>query len=458
MFNFINTYQNLPNLFYSFVESYAFPKPQLLLLNEALASSMGLDHKELKENGHLYLSSQQLENKLIAQAYSGHQFGHFTHLGDGRAVLLGEIPSPIGLLDLQLKGSGPTPYSRRGDGKATLYSMLREYLISEAMHALNIPTTRSLAVVTTGEDIYREIPHKGAILSRISKSHIRVGTFQYAASQQSVKALADYTIDRLYPGTDYIGLLDHVIKKQADLIAQWQSIGFIHGVMNTDNMSIAGETIDYGPCAFMDQYDPKTVFSSIDHQGRYAYLNQPNIGLWNLSRFAETLLPLLADQEDESIAIAEKSLKKYYDYYQASYLKYFSRKIGLKNPVLEDLHLIDQLLKIMNEESLDFTNTFLTLPITDAPYMKEWKDLWFKRLSLDQETLDQAIIIMEKSNPQVIPRNHIVEEVLKEAMEGHIDAFKEFLNILSKPFEAPLKKYTLPTSSKKGSYRTYCGT
>lgn len=456
MFNFKSTYQTLPKCFYSFVEPYMFQNPKLLLLNKDLAGQLNIDESYLDLEGHLWLSSNKIGQKPIAQAYAGHQFGHFTLLGDGRAMLLGELETKDGLVDLQLKGSGPTQYSRRGDGNATLSSMLREYLISESMYALNIPTTRSLALVTTGETVIREQIHDGAILTRVAKAHIRVGSFQYALTQGHIKTYTDYTINRLYPKLSYLEFLETVIKSQADLIARWQSVGFIHGVMNTDNMSIAGETIDYGPCAFIDTYNPKTVFSSIDHQGRYAYDRQADIALWNLSRFAETLLSLLDDDEEKSILIAETALKHFYDDYQESYLKYFSRKLGLKKPVKEDIILIDNLLEIMKEEKLDFTNTFIHLLENELPYLKEWKTLWFKRLKMDQ-TLEEAKNIMLEANPQIIPRNHLVEMVLDYAVKGDLEPFIDFHRALKHPFEKAKQKYTLPGPTHS-VYQTFCGT
>lgn len=459
MFNFKNTYQTLPRAFFDYVEPYMFDDPTILLLNETLAKSLNLDLEKVQLEGHLYLSSNRIVNEPIAQAYAGHQYGHFTMLGDGRALLLGEIETDAGLIDIQLKGSGPTKYSRGGDGKATLASMLREYIISEAMYHMNVPTTRSLAVLKTGEKVYREAIHDGAILVRTSKAHIRVGTFEYALHKGKVKELADYTIKRLYPYVnDYASFFEEIVKKQADLIARWQSIGFIHGVMNTDNMSIACETIDYGPCAFMDTYHEKTVFSSIDRFGRYAYNQQSNIAVWNLSKLAETLLPLLSETEENALTIAKAILSKFYDYYQERYLVHFSRKIGIDDPVREDIELINKLLAIMQEEQLDFTNTFRNFSILDLPCLEEWKSLWTKRLDDANIQLKDALSVMNTYNPSVIPRNHMVEKVLEDAKKGEYDSLYELLSIIRTPYESHAKKYSLPTIDNEPVYQTYCGT
>lgn len=459
MFQFKNTYKTLPKTFYNYVEPYMFDDPEILLLNEDLAQDLNLDLEDLRREGHLYLSSNRIVNEPIAQAYAGHQYGHFTMLGDGRAMLLGELETSAGLLDIQLKGSGPTKYSRGGDGKATLSSMLREYIISEAMHYMHIPTTRSLAVLKTGEKVYREEAHDGAILVRLSKAHIRVGTFEYALRRGKVKELADYTIKRLYPYVrDYAAFLEEVVKRQADLIAQWQSIGFIHGVMNTDNMSIAGETIDYGPCAFMNTYHERTVYSSIDRHGRYAYNQQANIALWNLTRFAETLLPLLSDVEAEAINTAERILKKFSDYYQHSYLSYFSKKIGIESPMEDDLQLINSLLVIMRNEKLDFTNTFRHLNTLDLGSLNEWKTLWHKRLGDLDISLDHAISLMNAHNPSIIPRNHMVEKVLQASKAGDFEPLHELLRIIKTPYENHEKKYSLPPEDNERVLKTYCGT
>lgn len=368
-----NSYYDLPEFFYSKINPQPVSSPKLVVLNHPLATTLGLSTDYLQgEEGVSVLAGNlnPINSKPIAQAYAGHQFGHFTMLGDGRAVLLGEQISLSGKrYDIQLKGSGKTPYSRGGDGRAALGPMLREYIISEAMHALGIPTTRSLAVVTTGEKVIRDTELQGAILTRVSASHIRVGTFEYAArfgSTEDLRKLADYTIKRHYPYLEwdkerYVSFLKEVIKNQALLISKWQLIGFIHGVMNTDNMTISGETIDYGPCAFMNEYDPATVFSSIDWQGRYAYGNQPRIAEWNLARFAETLLPLFSDERKKALDIANDALSDFQRLYQEYWLSGMRAKLGLLSEESRDAELIDDLLDAMFEYKADFTNTFLAL-------------------------------------------------------------------------------------------------
>src|SRR5690554_3757 len=399
--NFQNTYVNLsPNLF-SRIRLNPVKAPKIVVLNEELVGELGLNIDGLKsEEGVSVLSGNRIpEGGLpIAQAYAGHQFGHFTMLGDGRALLLGEHITPKGKrYDIQLKGSGRTPYSRGGDGRAALGPMLREYIISEAMHKLGIPSSRSLAVVTTGEVILREQPLAGAILTRVASSHIRVGTFQYISTYESLgelKELADYTIERHFPDiievgdNRYLKFLKEVVKKQATLVAKWQLVGFIHGVMNTDNMTISGETIDYGPCAFMDVYNRATVFSSIDHHGRYAYGNQPRIAVWNLARFAEALLPLLHNDEEKAVELAQEAVGEFFPLYRNHWLAGMRAKLGLFNEEEDDVALMADLLRIMEEESADYTNTFraLTLgrpqpaPLYGSDRWKQWHDRWQARL------------------------------------------------------------------------------
>ena len=413
----------------------------------------------------------------IAQAYAGHQFGYFTILGDGRAVLLGEyITKDEERVDIQLKGSGRTPYSRGGDGKASLGPMLREYIISEGMYALGIPTTRSLAVVTTGEDVLREDFLPGAILARIAKSHLRVGTFQFVSSlgnKEYLNELADYTLDRhfkgSYKGNPYEYLLNEVVKRQAELISKWQLVGFIHGVMNTDNMSIAGETIDYGPCAFMDNYNPNTVFSSIDLNGRYAYENQPGIGGWNLARFAESILPLLDDDKDKAIEIANRALDRYNQLYLNNWYSGMRKKLGLFNEEEVDKDLIEGLLSIMLKYKADYTNTFYNLTIgkftsMDIFYMdefKRWYTLWNERLSRQDEGKDEVKKLMEENNPTVIPRNHRVEEAIEAAVNRNdYSVMENLIAVLKNPYDysSVNEEYTkLPKNIDKG-YKTYCGT
>jgi uncharacterized protein YdiU (UPF0061 family) len=399
-------------------------------------------------------------------------------LGDGRAILLGEQITPLGeRVDIQLKGPGKTPYSRRGDGRAALGPMLREYIISEAMHALGIPTTRSLAVVTTGETTIRETKLPGAILTRVAASHLRVGTFQYVANWGTVeelKILADYTLKRHYPDVEegenrYLTFLQEVIKRQALLISKWQLVGFIHGVMNTDNMAISGETIDYGPCAFMDAYDPATVFSSIDTQGRYAYGNQPYIGGWNLARFAEALLPLLHDNEEQAIKIAEDALSDFSKLYQSNWYEGMRAKLGLFNEESQDESLIEDLLSMMQKYNADFTNTFRALTFDrqedtsmfGTPEFTKWFELWQARLARQQEPKASAYQLMRNSNPAIIPRNHRVEAALEAAVnEGDLSVMDRLLDVLSNPYEHTPEQAeyaTLPEPSNC-PYQTFCGT
>jgi uncharacterized protein YdiU (UPF0061 family) len=478
-FNFKNSYIDLPDIFYTVISPSKVPAPQLVLLNNKLIEDLGLKLDELKGKDGLEIlcGNKVPEGTLtLAQAYAGHQFGHFTMLGDGRAILLGEHVTKAGnRFDIQLKGSGRTPYTRGGDGKAALGPMIREYIISEAMNGLKIPTTRSLAVVTTGEEVYRETILKGAILTRVASSHIRVATFQYAGSlnnKQYLKALADYTIERHYKEgvqeeNPYLYLLNEVIKKQATLIAKWQLVGFIHGVMNTDNMAISGETIDYGPCAFMDTYDPKTVFSSIDTYGRYRYENQPTMAEWNLSRFAETLLPLLHEDTDESIKIAQEAVSRFSTLYTKEWLSGMRKKLGLFNEEEEDKNLIENLLASMKKNSTDYTNTFRALTINkyedtkmmDKEDFKEWLNLWRERLLRQDEKEELVLEIMKNNNPAVIPRNHMVEEALDSAVnKGDYSILEKLLKILSEPYSYSKEQEEYTEVKTKVNYRTFCGT
>ena len=475
-----NTYIKLPSKFFTAQYPEKVKEPKVVALNKTLAKNLGIDVSFLEsEEGENFLSGNKILDGTtpISQAYAGHQFGYFTILGDGRAVLLGEYLTKDGeRLDIQLKGSGRTPYSRGGDGKASLGPMLREYIISEGMYALGIPTTRSLAVLTTGEDIFREDFLPGAILTRIAKSHIRVGTFEYAArlgDKKYLKELADYTLERHfdgnYNGNPYEYLLNQVVKKQAELISKWQLVGFIHGVMNTDNMSIAGETIDYGPCAFMDIYDPSTVFSSIDLNGRYAYENQPRIGGWNLARFAEAILPLLDDDKDKAIEIANGALDRYNQLYLNNWYLGMRKKLGLFNEEEGDKDLIEGLLSIMLKYKADYTNTFYNLTIgkftsMDIFYMDEfktWYTLWNERLSRQEEGKDEVKKLMEENNPTVIPRNHRVEEALEAAVNRNdYSVMENLIAVLKNPYDylSVNEEYTkLPKNIEKG-YKTYCGT
>jgi uncharacterized protein YdiU (UPF0061 family) len=478
---FDNSYARLPKIFYSALNPTPVSKPKLTIFNEKLAESLGLNGKVLQsEEGTEIFAGNRLPMGAhpIAQAYAGHQFGHFTMLGDGRAILLGEQITPGGeRVDIQLKGSGRTPYSRGGDGRAALGPMLREYIISEGMHALGIPTTRSLAVVTTGEDIIRETLLPGAILTRTASSHLRVATFQYAANWgkgEDIRALADYTINRHYPDIEdtenrYLSLLEEVIKRQASLIAKWQLVGFIHGVMNTDNMAISGETIDYGPCAFMDTYDPATVFSSIDRQGRYAYGNQPYIGGWNLARFAETLLPLLHDDEKGAIKMAEDALSGYNEQFQSYWLGGMRAKLGLLNEEKEDETLIADLLKMMQAYQGDYTNTFRKLTFEkheDSALFKSrefarWHEQWQARRGRQEKSNELSQQMMRSSNPAVIPRNHRVEEALRAAVEERdYSVMEKLLQVLAKPFAhtPDQEEYCKLPEPSNIPYRTFCGT
>ncbi|MEB2300835.1 YdiU family protein [Lysinibacillus xylanilyticus] len=479
--NFDNSYTRLPSIFYTSINLNPVRSPKLIMLNESVANSLGLNSNALKSEEAVAIfagSNNPTGGMPIAQAYAGHQFGHFNMLGDGRALLLGEQITPAHeRFDIALKGSGRTPYSRGGDGRAALGPMLREYIMSEAMYALGIPTTRSLAVVTTGEMILRETELPGAVLTRIASSHLRVGTFQYGANfgtDEELRALADYALARHFPNADkaqnrYLTLLQEVIKKQASLIAKWQLVGFIHGVMNTDNMAISGETIDYGPCAFMDTYDPATVFSSIDRQGRYAYGNQPNIGGWNLTRFAESLIPLIHENEEDAIHLAQEALKQYPQLYYANWLAGMRAKLGIFNEEDQDVALIEELLKLMQQYQADYTNTFIALTfdkftesaLFSTEEFKEWHKNWQARLERQQETKDASQQLMGEHNPAVIPRNHRVEEALEAAVEQEdYSVMERLLEALANPFAHSKEQQeytTLPTPSNQ-PYRTFCGT
>lgn len=480
-FNFDNSYVKLSDIFYSIQNPSKVPDPKLALLNNDLAEHLGLNAKALETDIGIDILSGNLiyeGSKPIAQAYAGHQFGYFTMLGDGRAILLGEHITPKGeRVDIQLKGSGLTPYSRGGDGKAALGPMIREYIISEAMFGLGIPTTRGLAVVTTGDSIVREKIEPGAILTRIASSHIRVGTFQYAAqytSLNNLKELADYTINRHYKEAldtenKYLYLLEEVIRKQSDLIDKWLHVGFIHGVMNTDNMSISGETIDYGPCAFIDKYDPNTVFSSIDSQGRYAYGNQPYIAAWNLARFAETLIPLLDDDKEKAVKLAQDAILKFNDIYKEKYISGMRLKLGLFTEEKEDENLIYELLGLMQKYKLDYTNTFRSLTLNklseeeifEKDDFKVWNKKWSERLDKEGKSQEEVTNLMKSVNPSVIPRNHRVEEAIEAAVKkDDYSIMKKLLEVLENPYDYSDKQeeYTKLPKETKIPYRTFCGT
>jgi len=479
-FNFDNTYIHLPKAFYTELSPVPVRKPEMVIFNAPLSTDMGLDFSGISTDVKAALFSGNIMpegSEPLAQAYAGHQFGHFTMLGDGRAIVWGEHITPSGQrLDIQFKGSGPTPYSRGADGRAVLGPMLREYIISEAMHALNIPTTRSLAVVTNGEKVYRETGLPGAILTRIASSHIRVGTFEYAALQQDkgiIQTLVDYTIDRHYPWikeeqNKTLSLLKAVIEKQADLITHWMRVGFIHGVMNTDNMTLSGETIDYGPCAFMDAYDPRTVFSSIDHMGRYAYANQPDIAQWNLARLAETMLPLLDDEIEKAADTTEEAVNGFGALYKDKWLSMMRAKLGLFGARAEDESLITDLLDWMQRAGADYTNTFRHLteekPPQGKPYndktFKEWYTRWQAQLAKNTKPLKSSLSLMRANNPAVIPRNQKVEQVLGAATNGDLKPLKDLLTALQEPYKnrSDLKPYQSPPKQDERVYQTFCGT
>jgi len=486
---FDNTYARLPGSFYAQVLPTPVPAPRLVKLNRDLAVEFGLDPDELSIPASVeILAGKRIPDSAepIAMAYAGHQFGNFVpQLGDGRAILLGEIVSPDGnRRDIQLKGSGPTPFSRHGDGRAPLGPVLREYLVGEAMAALGIPTTRALAAVMTGESVRREDILPGAILTRVASSHIRVGTFQFFAARgdvEAVRRLADYTIARHYPeaaGTSqpYRTFLEGVIARQARLVAQWLHVGFIHGVMNTDNMSIAGETIDYGPCAFMDAYDPARVFSSIDRYGRYAYANQPGIALWNLTRLAECLLPLLSEDLDQAVGQAEAALGTFADLFNTAYLEGMRRKLGLTEEREDDLALVQDLLDRMAASKADFTLTFRRLcdaaigPEGDAAVRSlfedpasydDWAARWHLRLAEEPQNGAARRAAMRRVNPAFIPRNHRVEEVIEAAEERQDFApFEQLVSVLSSPYEnqPAFMAYADPPPPDHRVYQTFCGT
>jgi len=475
---FDNTYYKLPDSFKENIEPVPVKKPELVILNKNLAEELSLNFSNLdnKKISELFGGNSLPQgSNSIAQAYAGHQFGHFTMLGDGRAVLIGEHLSKKNRHDIQFKGSGKTAFSRNGDGRAALGPMLREYIISEAMHSLNIPTTRSLAVVKTGEEVIRETPLHGAILTRVALSHIRVGTFQYIAARQKkdeLETLLNYVIKRHYPNIENsknkaIDLLNIVLDKQIDLVVNWMRVGFIHGVMNTDNMSISGETIDYGPCAFMDTYDPKTVFSSIDQMGRYAYCNQPVITKWNLSRFAECLIPLIDKDKDKAIKLVTEIINTFEKKYELKWLNMMRDKLGLFGTDEKDKFLILDLLTLMHQKKVDYTNTFCHLmnfeiqqnnDYEDSDF-QNWKKRWKERLLTNNNSPEKYMKLMRSVNPLVIPRNHKVEEALNEANKGNLKFINQLLEILNKPYieQKNIFNYQIPSQSSE-QYQTFCGT
>ena len=478
---FENSYTQLTTAFYVRLNPIPVRTPKLVIFNRSLAKSLGLNPDELNgDDGAAVFSGNRLPegSEPLAQAYAGHQFGSFTMLGDGRAILLGEQETPKGgRFDIQLKGSGRTPFSRQGDGRAALGPMLREYIISEALHALGIPTTRSLAVVTTGEPVFRETTLQGAILTRTATSHIRVGTFEYAAARgksDEIRALAEYTIQRHFPElaadeNPYIALLGAVMDRQASLVARWLLVGFIHGVMNTDNMSLCGETIDYGPCAFMDAYDPNTVFSSIDYNGRYAYGRQPQIAQWNIAILAETLLPLIHEDSQEAVSMATETISGFPGTFRLYWMAGLRAKLGLLNQETDDRSLVEGLLDCMARHRADFTNTFRDLAsgsrteasMFQAQDFKQWFERWQARLKRQPDSWAVSHRLMNAHNPAVIPRNHKVEEALEAAVErSDFRVMNKLLSVLSRPYQDPPEEagYHLPPPPSAQPYRTYCGT
>ena len=476
--HFDNTYSKLSNTFKEEIKPTPVHDPELIILNKKLAKDLNLDFSKIDNKNLSQIFSGNILPKgssTIAQAYAGHQFGHFTMLGDGRAVLLGEhLVNNSNRFDIQFKGSGRTSFSRSGDGRAVLGPMLREYIISEAIHALNIPTTRSLAVVKTGEKVVRENLLPGAILTRVASSHIRVGTFQYIAAKQNIddlRTLVNYTINRHYPEINSsknkaLDLLNLVMERQCKLVVNWMRVGFIHGVMNTDNMAVSGETIDYGPCAFMDFYNPKTVFSSIDKLGRYSFSNQPPITKWNLTRLAECLIPMIDKNEDAAIKIATETIDNFQNIYENKWLNMMRDKLGLFGKDKNDLKLINDLLHWMESNQADYTNTFCHLmninSSNDSKYKDtnfiNWFNQWESRVLINNGSIEKSINLMKKNNPTVIPRNHKVEEALEAANNNDLSLTNKLLSILNKPYDNQndIENYKSPSSNSE--YQTFCGT
>jgi len=492
-FQFDNTYSRLPERFYARLDPTPVQEPGLIKVNRSLARRLGLDPNFLETpTGANILAGNHVPDgaEPIAMAYAGHQFGGWVpQLGDGRAILLGEVICSDGRRhDVHLKGSGLTPFSRNGDGRAWVGPVLREYIVCEAMAALGIPTTRALAAVSTGETVMREGMFPGAVLARVASSHIRVGTFQYFATRQDVDALrllSDHVIDRHYPEARnsqnlYMALLENVIARQAELIAKWMAVGFVHGVMNTDNMSISGETIDYGPCAFMDTYHPETVFSSIDHMGRYAYGNQPKIGHWNLSCFASSILPLIDPNEEAAVEAATEKLNHYSEQFHTAWTSALRAKIGLLDHQGGDADLAQELLDCMAANKVDYTLAFrrlcemsnLTDPETGSPdkpfstlfedpsAAQGWLVKWRTRLTREGRSELERQIAMRAMNPAYIPRNHRVEEVIAAAIEGDFDPFEKFVDVLSRPFDDQPRNidFQNPPLPEEIVRETFCGT
>ena len=476
---FDNSYARLPAALFSRLPPQPVRAPRMVVFNDDLAVDLGLDAAALRETPGVFSGNTLPEGAdPIAQAYAGHQYGHFVNLGDGRAILLGEQLTPAGRrFDIQLKGSGRTPYSRQGDGRAALGPMLREYVIGEAMHALGIPTTRALAVVATGETVRREVPLPGAVLTRVAASHIRVGTFQFAAAVDDpvlLPALLGHAIDRHDPGLAGgaavpQAFLDTMIARQAALVARWMLVGFVHGVMNTDNCAVSGETIDYGPCAFLDTHDPTAVFSSIDHHGRYAFGNQPAITHWNLARLAEALLPVMDGGEEAAIEAARAVLATFPERYGHHYRTGLCAKLGLFAATTADADLGERLLAIMATARADFTATFAALadvaegrapPPVDTAEFRAWQEDWQVQLARQPQPLAEAAALMRRSNPQVIPRNHLVEAALEAAVAGDIAPFERLVAAVRDPFVATAANapFRVPPPAGGPCYKTFCGT
>jgi uncharacterized protein YdiU (UPF0061 family) len=475
-----HTYTDLPELFYAPATPTPVRQPRLVVMNRRLAIALGLgpDTLDGPEGAAIFAGNALPDGaRPIAQAYAGHQFGHFTVLGDGRAILLGEQITPPGdRVDVQLKGAGKTRFSRRGDGRAALGPMLREYIVSEAMHALGIPTTRSLAVAVTGEPVYREGRLEGAVLTRVASSHIRVGTMQWAAAHgddAAIRALAQYVRARHYPeladsSGSFLDLFRAIVARQASLIARWQLVGFVHGVMNTDNMALSGETIDYGPCAFMDAYDPATVFSSIDETGRYAYGNQPPIAQWNLARLAEAMLPLFDADTDRAVERATEVLNGFPDLFEQHRQQGLRAKLGLFTSDGEDEGLVRDLFAWMQRRAADFTNTFRSLArgrlldvVTESdPELQAWHGRWQARRERQPQSLAESDALMRRHNPAVVPRNHHVEEALAAATTNHdVSVMERLLEVLATPYDYDRDVGAYGEAGPGGRrYITYCGT
>ena len=474
--NIENSYLKLPSELYSKQSPEKVVNPKKIYFNSDLAFDLGLDFLSEVEILDYFSGNKIPKGSIsIAQAYAGHQFGRFNMLGDGRAVLLGEQITPKNIrYDIQLKGSGKTPYSRRGDGKATLSSMLREYIISEAMYFLKIPTTRSLAVIQTDEKVYRDKIYNGGVLTRISSSHIRFGTFEFVrnfCSKNDLEIFIKYVIDRHYPqisnaNNPVVALFELVMIKQVDLIVNWMRVGFIHGVMNTDNMSISGETIDYGPCAFMNTYKPNTVFSSIDKNGRYSFENQPNILHWNLTVFANTLIPIISENKEKSIALIKEKLNEFPSIFSNNWYNMMYKKLGILKPIEKDKILVDSLLELMNNYKADYTNTFAALTLDDVSNdalfasnkFKKWQKKWKDRInSLNNNA--KSFKLMKEQNPLIIPRNHLVELALENSINGNFNQLNDLLDLVSNPYN-----YTSDYSFQNipegfdDLYKTFCGT